>query len=42
MGIEAARVLLARMNGQEVSADVLLRPELVVRRSTAAPRKPSD
>jgi hypothetical protein len=30
------------MNGQEVSADVLLRPELVVRRSTAAPRKPSD
>ena len=42
MGIEAARVLLARMNGQEVSADVLLRPELIVRGSTAVPRKPSD
>ncbi len=38
MGIEAARLLLARMNGQEISADVLLRPELVERRSTAVPR----
>jgi LacI family transcriptional regulator len=38
MGVEAARLLLARMNGQEVKADVLLRPELVQRRSTAAPR----
>jgi LacI family transcriptional regulator, galactose operon repressor len=38
MGVEAARLLLARMNGQEVAADVLLRPELVQRRSTAAPR----
>src|SRR5262249_17238750 len=26
MGIEAARVLLARMNGQEIAADTLLRP----------------
>jgi LacI family transcriptional regulator len=42
MGIEAARVLLARMNGREISADVLLRPELIVRRSTAVPRKPGD
>ena len=42
MGIEAARVLLARMNGQEIAADVLLRPELIVRRSTAAPRKLGD
>jgi LacI family transcriptional regulator len=42
MGIEAARVLLARMNGKDVSADVLLRPELIVRRSTATPRKPGD
>ena len=38
MGIEAARLLLARMNGQEVTADVLLRPELVLRSSTAIPR----
>jgi len=38
MGVEAARLLLARMNGQEVKADVLLRPELVRRGSTAAPR----
>ena len=38
MGVEAARLLLARMNGQAVTADVLLRPELVVRRSTASPR----
>jgi LacI family transcriptional regulator len=37
MGVEAARLLLARMNGQEFAADVLLRPELVQRRSTAAP-----
>jgi LacI family transcriptional regulator len=38
MGVEAARLLLARMNGQEVKADVVLRPELVQRRSTAPPR----
>jgi LacI family transcriptional regulator len=38
MGVEAARLLLARMNGQETTADILLRPELVQRRSTAAPR----
>jgi LacI family transcriptional regulator len=38
MGVVAARLLLARMNGQDVKADVLLRPELVQRRSTAAPR----
>ncbi len=37
MGVEAARLLLARMNGQEITADVLLRPELVERRSTAVP-----
>jgi LacI family transcriptional regulator len=42
MGIEAARVLLARMNGKDVSADVLLRPELIVRRSTSTPRKPGE
>jgi LacI family transcriptional regulator len=40
MGVEAARLLLARMNGQEIAADVLLRPELVQRRSTAAPSSP--
>jgi LacI family transcriptional regulator len=39
MGAEAARLLLARMQGQDVAADVLLRPKLVVRGSTAAPRK---
>jgi LacI family transcriptional regulator len=38
MGVEAARLLLSRINGQETAADVLLRPELVQRRSTAAPR----
>ena len=38
MGVEAARLLLALMNGQEITADVLLRPELVQRRSTAVPR----
>jgi LacI family transcriptional regulator len=42
MGIEAARVLLARMNGQEIAADTLLRPELIERRSTAAPRQGGD
>jgi LacI family transcriptional regulator len=40
MGIEAARLLLARMAGQEIGADILLRPELVQRRSTGIPRKP--
>jgi LacI family transcriptional regulator len=39
MGLEAARLLLLRMTGQAVNADILLRPELVARRSTAAPRK---
>jgi LacI family transcriptional regulator len=38
MGVEAARLLLSRINGQETAADVLLRPELVQRRSTAPPR----
>jgi LacI family transcriptional regulator len=38
MGVEAARLLLARMNGQEITADILLRPELVHRRSTDVPR----
>jgi LacI family transcriptional regulator len=38
MGVEAARLLLARMNGQETAADVLLRPGLIQRRSTAPPR----
>jgi LacI family transcriptional regulator len=39
MGLEAARLLLLRMSGQDVNADILLRPELVARRSTAAPRR---
>jgi LacI family transcriptional regulator len=39
MGVEAARLLLARINGQETAADVLMRPELVQRRSTAAPQR---
>lgn len=38
MGVEAARLLLARLGGQEIAADILLRPELIERRSTAAPR----
>jgi LacI family transcriptional regulator len=39
MGIEAARLVLARMNGQEQTADILLRPELIERQSTAALRE---
>lgn len=39
MGAEAARLLLARMQGQDVAADVWLRPTLIVRHSTAVPRK---
>jgi len=39
MGMEAARLLLARINGQDVPADILLRPELVQRNSTDTPRK---
>jgi LacI family transcriptional regulator len=39
MGIEAARLVLARMNGQEQTADILLRPELIERESTAALRE---
>jgi LacI family transcriptional regulator, galactose operon repressor len=38
MGTEAARLLLMRINGQDVPADILLRTELVPRHSTAAPR----
>jgi LacI family transcriptional regulator len=38
MGTEAARLLLMRINGQDVPADILLRTELVVRQSTAVPR----
>lgn len=37
MGAEAARLLLARMAGQEMAGDVLLRPEMVLRGSTAPP-----
>jgi LacI family transcriptional regulator len=39
MGMEAARLLLARINGQDVPADILLRPELVQRSSTDTLRK---
>lgn len=39
MGAEAARLLLARMQGQDVAADVWLRPTLIERSSTAIPRK---
>lgn len=38
MGLEAARILLARMAGHHVVADILLRPEFVKRRSTSPPR----
>jgi LacI family transcriptional regulator len=38
MGIEAARILLAKMSGHNAIADILLRPQLVERQSTAAPR----
>lgn len=36
MGLEAARILLARMAGHQAIADILLRPQFVERRSTAA------
>src|SRR5690606_674412 len=39
MGLEAARILLARMAGHHSAGDILLRPEFVQRRSTSAPRK---
>ena len=40
MGIEAARLLLERMaNPQAAAIDILLRPTLVERRSTAAPKQ---
>jgi len=39
MGLEAGRILIARMAGHRAIADVLLRPEFVKRRSTSAPRK---
>jgi LacI family transcriptional regulator len=38
MGLEAARILLARMAGHDAVADILLRPEFIKRRSTGAPR----
>ena len=39
MGLEAARILLARMAGHHAVADILLRPEFVARKSTAVPKK---
>jgi LacI family transcriptional regulator len=39
MGVEAARILLAKMSGHNAIADILLRPKLVERQSTAAPRR---
>jgi LacI family transcriptional regulator len=39
MGAVAARVLLARMAGEDAGADILLRPELIKRKSTAPLRK---
>ena len=38
MGAEAARLLMALMAGEERSADIVLRPTLIVRGSTASPR----
>lgn len=37
MGVEAARILLAMMSGHTTGADVLLRPVLIQRQSTARP-----
>jgi LacI family transcriptional regulator len=39
MGLEAARILLARMAGHNAIADILLRPQFIERQSTAAPRR---
>lgn len=41
MGLEAARILLARMAGHNAGADILLRPEFVLRQSTKPPRAPA-
>jgi DNA-binding LacI/PurR family transcriptional regulator len=38
MGAEAARLLMALMAGQQRRSDIVLRPTLVVRQSTAPPR----
>ncbi|MBN9080271.1 MAG: hypothetical protein BGP04_18565 [Rhizobiales bacterium 62-17] len=37
MGLEASRLLLARIAGQDMPGDVLLRPQFIARQSTAAP-----
>jgi len=40
MGIEAARILLKRIRGQESFPDVVaILPELVIRESTGVPKK---
>jgi LacI family transcriptional regulator len=39
MGLEAARILLAKMSGHNAIADILLRPKLIERQSTAPPRR---
>jgi LacI family transcriptional regulator len=37
MGIEAARILLAKISGHNAIADILLRPKFIERKSTAEP-----
>jgi LacI family transcriptional regulator len=37
MGVEAARILLAKISGHSAIADILLRPKLIERKSTARP-----
>jgi LacI family transcriptional regulator len=39
MGLEAARILLAKMSGHNSIADILLRPKLIERQSTAPPHR---
>jgi LacI family transcriptional regulator len=42
LGLEAARLILARINRTSAEVvDIRLKPELIVRASTAAPRKPT-
>jgi DNA-binding LacI/PurR family transcriptional regulator len=38
MGQKAAQLLLARLNGSRVVQNIVFKPELIVRRSSAAPR----
>jgi DNA-binding LacI/PurR family transcriptional regulator len=39
MGQKAAELLLGRLKGEQESTTVMFKPELIIRGSTAAPRR---